>query len=301
MVSPIMRALIAVVLCLAASACATVFRGANRELVIVGPPGLQLLRDQQVVALEPRSRSDDGGREVYVASLPKATREVVLRSAGREVPARLQTSVSAGWVVLDAVLYIFPLIIDGMTGSWNNFDQLDAAAWLSPQAEARAPLQRESRAGALGQSLAAAQAPPPRPVSNATGKLAVLDLRNYSADLRPENARYFADVVRGASLRASPRLEVITRENLLVLLKASGRDAATCEGECEVETGRRIGADLVVSGELLKVGSRYKVSLRLHETHEGRLIASAIASGKSVDELDEATQAAAAELFVKLQ
>ena len=109
--------------------------------------------------------------------------------------------------------------------------------------------------------------------------------------------RYFSDLVRGATLRAAPGLEVMTRENLLVLLKATGKDLGQCEGECEVDTGRRIGADAVVSGDVLKVGSRYKMSLKLHETHGGRLLSTSVASGKTIDELDEAVQKAAEDLL----
>src|SRR5207248_653439 len=79
----------------------------------------------------------------------------------------------------------------------------------------------------------------------------------------------FGDLVRGATLKAAPQVEVMTRENLLVLLQASGKDLANCEGECEVDTGRRIGADAIVSGEVLKVGTRFKLTLRLHETRAG--------------------------------
>jgi len=126
--------------------------------------------------------------------------------------------------------------------------------------------------------------------------VAVLELRH--PEVRTEDARYFSDAVRTGVLRAKPALSVMTRENLLVLLEATGKDASQCEGECEVDTGRRIGADAVVSGELLKVGSRYKMSLRLHETHDGRLLSTAVASGKSIDELDESAQQAARDLLL---
>jgi hypothetical protein len=98
-------------------------------------------------------------------------------------------------------------------------------------------------------------------------------------------------------LKAAPRLSVMTRENLLVLLQASGKDLADCEGECEVDTGRRIGADAVVSGDVLKFGARYKLSLRLHETKGGRLLATSIASGSTLEELDAEVQTRAAELL----
>ena len=130
------------------------------------------------------------------------------------------------------------------------------------------------------------------------GKLAVLELRNLAAkDLTRDNAQYFTDVVRQAALKTQPQLQVMTRENLLVLLEATGKRIEECEGECEVDTGRRIGADLIVSGEIQKLGSLFKLSLRMHDTHEGRLIASAIASGKTVEELDAAAQKAAYELL----
>jgi hypothetical protein len=89
----------------------------------------------------------------------------------------------------------------------------------------------------------------------------------------------------------------MTRENLLVLLEASGKSLENCEGECEVDTGRRIGADAIVSGEIQKLGSLFKLTLRLHDTREGRLLASTQASGKTIEELDTAAQRAAAELF----
>src|SRR5438105_2519379 len=109
--------------------------------------------------------------------------------------------------------------------------------------------------------LAAAAAKPPAP-SPATGDkplsqglLAVLEFRNKlaGADRKDIDAGYFSDVVRQAAVHTLPDIRVITRENLLVLLQSSGKSLEDCEGECEVDTGRRIGADLVISGELVKI------------------------------------------------
>jgi len=137
----------------------------------------------------------------------------------------------------------------------------------------------------------------------ARGSLAVLDFKSDLAGnvLSPEDVRYFADSARGAALKTVPGLHVMTRENLLVLLQATGKDLASCEGECEVETGRRIGADLIISGDLLKIGSNFKLNLRLHETHNGQLLSGEIASGKSVDELDARTAEAVARLLKPVQ
>ena len=135
------------------------------------------------------------------------------------------------------------------------------------------------------------------------GSLAVLDFPNKIAkgEMSAADAQYFADVARGVALKDLPNLKVMTRENLLVLLQATGKDLAACEGECEVDTGRRIGADLIISGDLLKVGTSYKLNLRLHETHGGAMLSGEIASGHSIDELDANTKAAVSRLLAPLQ
>ena len=94
---------------------------------------------------------------------------------------------------------------------------------------------------------------------------------------------------------------MITRENLLVLLQALGKSVADCEGECEVDTGRRVGADVVISGEGLRIGSIYKLNLKLHDTHSGRLLSGSTASGRTVEDLDADVARAVRELTQPLQ
>jgi hypothetical protein len=154
------------------------------------------------------------------------------------------------------------------------------------------------------QKAAMAEAAAPRPARHQSpknvqkiGRLAVLELRNTARELTVDNVRYFTDVVRQATLRYAPQYDVMTRENLLILLQSTGRSLQDCEGECEVDTGRRIGADAIISGDIVRVGTRLKLSIRLHETHESKLLGSAIGSGRTVDELDDGAQNAARELL----
>ncbi len=118
--------------------------------------------------------------------------------------------------------------------------------------------------------------------------VAVLELHDKlkGADASDVDAAYFGNQVRAKIKLAAPDAQVMTRENVLVLLRSTGRALADCEGECEVDTGRRLGADLVISGELIRVGSKLKLDLRLHDTHNGQLLAGATAEGKTVDQLD---------------
>jgi hypothetical protein len=140
--------------------------------------------------------------------------------------------------------------------------------------------------------------------ARADGKLlSVLELRNKleDADRRVTDAAYLADRVRAEVLDAKLGVRVMTRENMLVLLQAQGKTLEACEGECEVDTGRKLGADYVVSGDLLRVGSSLKVSLRLHETQNGTLVGAVSASGVDVEALDANVPAAVKRLLAALQ
>jgi len=55
------------------------------------------------------------------------------------------------------------------------------------------------------------------------------------------------------------------------MLQAAGKTLEECQGECEVDTGRRLGADLIVSGEVLRFGSGLRINLKLHDVKSGQL------------------------------
>ena len=112
---------------------------------------------------------------------------------------------------------------------------------------------------------------------------AVLELRNKleGADRNLVDAAFLTDVVRQQVLEDAPSVKLMTRENVLTLLEASGKKLEECEGECEVDTGRRLGADVVVTGEILRYGRGFRANLRLHDTHSAQLLSAAVASGDS--------------------
>jgi hypothetical protein len=237
----------------------------------------------------------EGGMQVVIESFERSLLRASVQSDGREVQ-RLEVNadrlgcLSSMWGLAasdNAQCFASALISD--------FVRSDAVA-RAAGAPSR-PVPSRSVAAADPQPRQAEPAPERRGVLALRGKLAVLDLKNFTKDLSKQNAQYFTDVIRQASLRMEPGLDIMTRENLMVLLQSTGKKLEECEGECEVDTGRRIGADQIISGEIQKVGSKFKLTLKLHDTHEGRLLASSIGSGKSIDELDEGAQKAAEELF----
>jgi hypothetical protein len=130
-------------------------------------------------------------------------------------------------------------------------------------------------------------------------RLAVLELAD-EAGLEPAAVRFLGERVLGEAA-ALPRADwlVMTRENLLALLPP-GKDLADCVGGCEVETGRNIGADVVVSGGVVRLGGELKVTLRAHETAHGALLGQEIAAASDAAALDEPVAAAARRLFARL-
>ncbi len=134
------------------------------------------------------------------------------------------------------------------------------------------------------------------------GVLAVLEFNSklVGDEKRAVDREYLAERVRKFAKELLPQATLIDRENVQVLLQAQGRDLADCEGECEVDTARRLGADLVISGDLLRFGSTLKLNLRLHEVASSKRLATEQASGKDGDELDRSIASAVAALLAPL-
>ena len=84
---------------------------------------------------------------------------------------------------------------------------------------------------------------------NAYQRLAVLEFSGRSMEADALGA--FADAVRGGTVDGliGRDIKVMTRENMMVLLREMGKTDCA-EGDCEVETGRNIGAQFVISGSV---------------------------------------------------
>jgi hypothetical protein len=107
--------------------------------------------------------------------------------------------------------------------------------------------------------------------ARAEERIAVLEFTNRKMD--PEFGEMLAERARHGALAATVGIDgyaVMTRENTLILTTQNG--GACGEGECEVETGRLIGAALVLTGRVSLVERTFVVDLKLHETATGRLV-----------------------------
>ena len=88
----------------------------------------------------------------------------------------------------------------------------------------------------------------------------------------------------------------MTKDNILVLLPP-GTQIEDCVGTCAVDTGRRLQAQWVLVGEVVRFGSSLRVVLNLHHSQSGELRKSETVKGENLEKLEGPLQGAALELF----
>jgi hypothetical protein len=128
--------------------------------------------------------------------------------------------------------------------------------------------------------------------------LAVLDFDVVDSGLNYKEATALTEDVRKVALdQLGGRYDIITRENLVDLLRSHGKSLDQCQGECETETGRLIGAELVVTGGVARVFGKYKLTIKVHQTNPPKLLAIQDATTKQMDALPGLLHKAAEKLL----
>ena len=95
-------------------------------------------------------------------------------------------------------------------------------------------------------------------------RIAVLELKNRAqSGVSQTELSYLTNEVRLImSYLPKDQFLVMTKESMLMLIEP-GKTLEDCVGECEVETGRLINADWIITGELLRFGSSIPISYRV--------------------------------------
>lgn len=103
---------------------------------------------------------------------------------------------------------------------------------------------------------------------------------NVLEGLADETRRAAVDVLRGANWL------VITREAQEAVMRDNGVDMAkVCMAECEVDVARTVGAALLVTGSVKKIGSSYHLYLKVFHAERGQVLKITKLSSKSVEDL----------------
>jgi hypothetical protein len=130
-------------------------------------------------------------------------------------------------------------------------------------------------------------------------RVAVLTLRNR-IDMTQSEVDYLTSLVRQAAADyLSKDYVIMTQENIEVLLPPD-TNLNDCVSECQVETGRTIGARYIITGEVLRFGKTLRLSIRMHETKVGRLVASSRVTAKTIEDLEDPSVSAVAAMLKKI-
>jgi Protein of unknown function (DUF1566) len=135
----------------------------------------------------------------------------------------------------------------------------------------------------------------------AQDRVAVLDFRN-PAGLDQQEVDYITELVRTEARKMLPRDQYVlmTKENIYDLLPPDKRNLAQCEGKCEVETGKMIGARYLATGEVVRFGGELRVTVRLYDVATGNLLESRKAKGKKVLDLEAPLERISSVVFAVL-
>ena len=109
---------------LASVGCATLFSSKRKTIEFTTEPtGANILLDGNRVGSTPFQMELENGRDYTVT----------FRMDGhQDVTCMLGNKVGAGWVILDILGGLFPVIIDAVTGDWNSLDKNVCTATLAP-------------------------------------------------------------------------------------------------------------------------------------------------------------------------
>jgi hypothetical protein len=130
-------------------------------------------------------------------------------------------------------------------------------------------------------------------------RLAVLNLIN-SAKLSDAEVDFLTNLIRQAiAKKGRDFFIVMTQENITLMLPPD-KKIEECVSECEVDTGRLLGAKYIITGTVLKFGESLRVNLKFHETQNAALLSSYTVKGVKVEDLEGGIETAAQELFSEL-
>jgi hypothetical protein len=104
------------------SGCATLFASKSKEIPLVSEPqAAEVLLDGNRVGLTPMTLKIDNGK----------SQVVTFRKAGyKDVSCQLNAKTGAGWVVLDILGGLIPIIIDAATGDWKQVKETNCTVTL---------------------------------------------------------------------------------------------------------------------------------------------------------------------------
>lgn len=127
----------------------------------------------------------------------------------------------------------------------------------------------------------------PTKIEQEQERLAILPLvNNTGKNLTQSEVNFLTEVVRDATQALPKERFLVMRNESITLLLPKDVTLEDCIGECEVETGRRIGAHWLITGAVVKFGTSLRVTLSLFDTRKAQQLSSKITRGATVEDLE---------------
>jgi len=106
------------------TSCATLFASKSKGIPLVSEPqGAEVYLDGNRVGITPMNVSIDNGK----------SQVVTFKKAGyKDVTCQLTAKTGAGWVILDILGGLVPIIIDAATGDWKQVKESSCTLTLPP-------------------------------------------------------------------------------------------------------------------------------------------------------------------------
>jgi len=136
--------------------------------------------------------------------------------------------------------------------------------------------------------------------ARAADRVAVLEFTTDEGAVSQTFLRQISDEARRAAVDVLPTAQysVITRENQETILREQGVDAAAmCDAQCEVDLARTIGATLLVTGNVAKIGPRYVMNIKVFHADRGQVLKIVKVTAKDDGELYDDAYGAALKMF----
>jgi formylglycine-generating enzyme required for sulfatase activity len=132
-------------------------------------------------------------------------------------------------------------------------------------------------------------------------RVAVLELGN-AGGLSEAEVAYLTDQVRTTVVETVPAEShlVMTRESIQELLPEGVRLTDCLDAVCEVEIGRTLGADYVISGEVLTFAEEYRLILKLHDCTSAAFMTSRSVAADDLTGLESRVAEAAGPVALRL-
>jgi hypothetical protein len=134
--------------------------------------------------------------------------------------------------------------------------------------------------------------------AGAVERLAVLDVTG-DGTLSDDELAELTQQVRDATAGYLDPAEwtVIDAVAMGAMIQAKAAELAGCEGECEADIGRAIGAQRVVSGSAIVFDEAYSLALKLVDATTGEVLGSEDVTAQDMDEIQTGIAEACAALF----